>query len=348
MNPSNTCEELNLKQTILYSLGAIASFHLAYSFAQCSFLIAVYLFCLFRLTHLNTPRKAFYIGLAIGIAIYAPQLAFFWNLFQGAAIALWLVLAFWIGLFLLLSQQTRKKLGAKYLALLVPFLWIGLEYFRSELYYLRFTWLNAGYAFSNSPGILKISGVYGIGFLLMAMIAALSLFSRKISCASTTAFIALLGLVLNLPGRNSNSASPPRALFVAGVQMEFPSEAGVISALDRLVKKFPEAELLLVSEYTFDGSAPDQVKQWCEANQKYLVVGGKDPLPEGKFYNTAFVIGPKGEIVFQQAKSVPIQFFKDGLPAAEQKLWESPWGKIGICICYDLSHLLRSQLSARR
>ena len=37
-------------------------------------------------------------------------------------------------------------------------------------------------------------------------------------------------------------------------------------------------------------------------------------------------------------KSVPIQFFKDGLPATEQKLWDSPWGKIGICICYDLSY----------
>ena len=35
---------------------------------------------------------------------------------------------------------------------------------------------------------------------------------------------------------------------------------------------------------------------------------------------------------------MPIQFFKDGLPAPEQKVWNSPWGKIGICICYDLSY----------
>src|SRR5262249_35811107 len=47
---------------------------------------------------------------------------------------------------------------------------------------------------------------------------------------------------------------------------------------------------------------------------------------------------PTGEIVFRQGKKVPIQFFKDGLPAAEQKLWNSPWGNIGICICYDLSY----------
>ena len=35
---------------------------------------------------------------------------------------------------------------------------------------------------------------------------------------------------------------------------------------------------------------------------------------------------------------MPIQFFKDGLPAPKQEVWNSPWGKIGICICYDLSY----------
>jgi apolipoprotein N-acyltransferase len=37
-------------------------------------------------------------------------------------------------------------------------------------------------------------------------------------------------------------------------------------------------------------------------------------------------------------KSVPIQFFKDGLPAPEQKLWHSPWGEIAMCVCYDMSY----------
>lgn len=37
-------------------------------------------------------------------------------------------------------------------------------------------------------------------------------------------------------------------------------------------------------------------------------------------------------------KSVPVQFFDDGQPAKEQRVWNSPWGKIGICICYDLSY----------
>ncbi len=340
MNPPNPCLELNLKQTVLYSVGAIASFHLAHTFAQCSFLIAVYLFCLFRLSNLKTSRRAFYIGFAIGMAIFAPKLRFFWNIFNAAAIALWAVLAFWIGLFLLLAQLARKQFGAKNFVIIVPFLWMGLEYFRSELYYLRFSWMNAGYAFSDSPSALKLFsvGVYGIGFLLMGIIAAISLFQRNISCILTTAFIALLGLIVNLPVPNSDSTHPSRTLPVAGVQMEFPSEPGVIFALNKLIQKYPEAELIVLSEYTFDGPIPALVKDWCAANQKYLIAGGKDVLPEGNYYNTAFVIDPKGEIIFRQVKSVPIQFFKDGLPAPEQKLWNSPWGKIGICICYDLSY----------
>ena len=37
-------------------------------------------------------------------------------------------------------------------------------------------------------------------------------------------------------------------------------------------------------------------------------------------------------------KSVPIQFFLDGRPAVAQRLWDSPWGKLGFCVCYDLSY----------
>ena len=76
----------------------------------------------------------------------------------------------------------------------------------------------------------------------------------------------------------------------------------------------------------------------AERNHRYLVVGGKDPAPKNNYYDTDFVVGPNGDIVFRQGKSVPIQFFKDGLPAPKQELWNSPWGKIGFCVCYDLSY----------
>jgi apolipoprotein N-acyltransferase len=94
----------------------------------------------------------------------------------------------------------------------------------------------------------------------------------------------------------------------------------------------------MLSEYTFQEPVPKSVRDWCASNQVYLVVGGKEPLGDTNFYNMAYVIGTNGTIVHQQVKSVPIQFFKDGLPAPERRVWDSPWGKLGVLTCYDLSY----------
>src|SRR5438309_5783768 len=138
------------KRALLLSVGSVAAFHLAYGFPPLNFLIVVYLYCLFQLAALPTPRKAFYFGLVIGYAVYAPHLTFFWTIFGWPAVALWTVLAFWLGLFVALARVCRRKFG-RLAILLVPFVWTGLEYYRSELYYLRFSWLDVGYAFSASP-----------------------------------------------------------------------------------------------------------------------------------------------------------------------------------------------------
>ena len=76
--------------------------------------------------------------MVVGFACFAPQLGFFWNIFGPAAIALWLVLALWLALFVVLTHLAIATLGLKRAAFLTPFFWTGLEYFRSELYYLKF------------------------------------------------------------------------------------------------------------------------------------------------------------------------------------------------------------------
>jgi apolipoprotein N-acyltransferase len=148
--------------------------------------------------------------------------------------------------------------------------------------------------------------------------------------------IAFIILAFWFPLPSGVNQRPP--LSIAGVQMEFPSPNVLPKALDKALGKNPDAQIFVLSEYTLDGPVPDSLKQWCREHARFLVVGGKDPVGTNDYYNTAFVVGTNGEIVFRQAKSVPIQFFKDGLPAPVQEVWNSPWGKIGICICYDLSY----------
>lgn len=128
------------------------------------------------------------------------------------------------------------------------------------------------------------------------------------------------------------------SLKLVGVQMEFPPVGIIPKMLDQALAKNPYAPIFVLSEYTLDGPVPDSLKNWCRDNARFLVVGGKDFVTNDVYYNTAFVVSTNGEIVFRQAKSVPIQFFHDGLPAPKQEVWNSPWGKIGIGICYDLSY----------
>jgi apolipoprotein N-acyltransferase len=271
---------------------------------------------------------------------FGPQLWFLWTIFGPAAFVLWLILAFWIGLFVALARLCGIQFGPRLAVVVIPIVWMGVEYFRSELYYLRFSWLNVGYAFStNCPPAFSLLGVYGVGFVLMLLATGLSVLPVRTAAICGTVSLVVLSLLANFPAalplKSEKSAAPLR---VAGIQMEFPVPAEVESALNRLIQQYPEAELLVLSEYTFDGPVPQRIKAWCQRHRRYLIVGGKEPVSNSQFHNTAFVIGPDGEVVFRQAKCVPIQFFKDGLPAPEQKVWDSPWGKLGICICYDLSY----------
>ncbi len=347
---AETCagfQPLKWWQAGLLVLGAAGCFHAAYTPAQSgplALLIVGYVGCLVQLARMRTTRLAFYAGLLTGLACFAPQLGFFWNIFGAAAIALWVVLAFWIALFVALAHAALVRFGVKRAVWLIPFLWTGLEYFRSELYYLKFAWLNVGFVFAGWWIIPfgKI-GVYGVGFCVVAY-ATLGLLSswevrisKSVRILISIVIIIIIPLLL-LPALVKFKIRPEPNFRVAGAQLEFPIPSELVQSLDKLVAAHTNLDLIVLPEYTLDGPPTEQLKDWCRDNKKFLIVGGKEPAPGNNFYNTAFVIGTNGEVVFKQAKSVPIQFFKDGLPAPEQRVWESPWGKIGICICYDLSY----------
>ena len=191
-------------------------------------------------------------------------------------------------------------------------------------------------------------GMYGTGFFVFCVITVFLFYRGKIS--SCLAKITLVEVILIfvllwilaaafLPALADSKRKLPKptTLFV-GVQMEFPSQAVIPQILNQALAKNTNAAIFVLSEYSLDGGVPDSLKNWCRDNSRFLVIGGKDFVTNDVYYNTAFVVGTNGEIVFKQAKSVPIQFFHDGLPAPKQEVWNSPWGKIGICICYDLSY----------
>lgn len=331
---------LGWKGGIGWSLTATGAFQLAHTVVDLWFLYGVFLFACLKLTGLRSNRVTLRVAWLLGLAVYGPQLKFFWTIFGPAAVALWLVLATWLGVFLLLVRNVRQQFGAVAAVLLTPFLWTGVEYFRSELYFLRFSWLSAGYLWSDLPQLkwIALPGIYGVGFGLSALAAAIHALRPRVASGVGFAALLLLGAWSRLPVSVPSMDPTAINLKVAGVQLEFSSELELGESLEALRQAYPDTQLFVVSEYSFDGPVPGRIRNWCRTNRTYLVAGGKDFVNDDAFYNTAFVIGPAGEIVFQQAKSVPIQFFKDGLPAVRRQPWESPWGKLGICICYDLSY----------
>jgi apolipoprotein N-acyltransferase len=326
---------------LVWVVVAAVAFHLAYLSAKTVFFAVVYLFALLQLTKGETCRKRFYPGLVVGVAIAGVQLAFFWKIFSQGAIALWFVYAFWIALFVALVPVCRALPGwTRWLA--VPFLWTGLEYFRSELYYLRFSWLSPGYGFAEGgwESVFRNLGTYGFGFVLMGVACAGAAWWKRSRARALAILFAGAGMIY-VAGWMFDSPRTGAArtqVKVTGIQMEFPTEKEVLLRLDELVKRHPETELIVLSEYVFDEPVPQKVREWCRKSGKYLIAGGKAPLGSTNFYDTAFVVAPSGEVVFQQTKAVPIQFMKDGLPAPEQRVWDSSWGKIGMCVCYDLSY----------
>jgi apolipoprotein N-acyltransferase len=363
----STASPLSGRAATLLAVGSVASFHLAFMVAPLSWLVLAYLGCLFTLRRLATARQAFYVGLAIGVGVFVPQMGFLWTIFQAAAIPLWLILALFHAAFLLLLNRVEFRLGTKWAVTLAPVLWCGIEYFRSEVWWLRFAWFTAGSVFVYGPqSLLHDAGVYGAGFVGGAYVALSSAWlPKRRTLGWLLLWISVTAIIIGwlLPA-NSTSTMEGKRLRVAGLQLEFPAVPDVFTGLNKLAKAHPEAELLMLSEYTFaDGPPPESVKAWCRRNGKWLVVGGKQPIEPGsrrgneadapahaplrlltsaatkeRFYNTAFVISTNGEVVFTQAKSRPIQFFADGEPAPSQRVWESPWGKLGIAICYDASY----------
>ena len=320
---------------------SVACFHAAYTslkYPAAGLLIFGYAYGLVRLTDQPSVRRAFYFELTAGFLCFAPQLFFFWRIFNAAAIVLWLVLAFWIGLFAAIVCGSIRRWGKVKAAWLIPIVWTGIEYFRSELYYLKFSWLNIGYAL---PVGSTIFGMYGMGFFVFAIIVVFYYWRVfKVTWFETILILGILFIVLALylPTLAKSKWRMTRPITFVGIQMEFPPQNAIPKLLNQAFAKNTNAPIFVLSEYTLDGPVPDSLKNWCREHSRYLVVGGEEPVGTNNYYDTAFVVGTNGDIVFKQVKSVPIQFFKDGLPAPEQKVWDSPWGKIGLCVCYDLSY----------
>lgn len=90
----------------------------------------------------------------------------------------------------------------------------------------------------------------------------------------------------------------------------------------------------------------------------YLVGGSMPELCDGKIYNTSFVFDPRGSQIARHRKThlfdVCIkngQVFRESdslAPGRDVTTFTTPWGVMGLCICFDLRFVELSRLLALR
>ncbi|MCM8532305.1 MAG: carbon-nitrogen hydrolase family protein [Lentisphaeraceae bacterium] len=328
---------LTTKQLMGYAALSSASYIAISTSSYFIFMLPFFYIGLFKISSAKNSRVSFYLGLLVGLTISAYHLRFFANIFQSASIALWLILAFWISLFCIVANLLQKRVSERSIVWCTPCLFFLIDVFMCEMYQLKFTWLNTGFfTYKNANNLLiNITGIYGFS-LLIFLLSLYALHSKKKKIYLPTLSLCL-GVLNILP---SQISIPTEGPIVSGVQLEFPDDKDVLEGLEKTKEKHPQTDIFLLSEYTFLYEVPREVKEWCKSNKTYLVCGSKifTDSTQKEFYNSATVVNPQGEIEFTQTKSVPIQFFSDGIAATKQELWYSPWGKFGLAICYDLSY----------
>jgi predicted amidohydrolase len=110
-------------------------------------------------------------------------------------------------------------------------------------------------------------------------------------------------------------------------------------------------------KYAEEEEKSKTVEMLREASSKFgiYVVGGSIPEKEnGQLYNTSYVLNPRGEICGKHRKvhlfdvdiKDGIRFMESDYLSAGEKItvFDTPYGKAGLCICYDIRfpELIRS------
>ncbi len=307
-----------------------------------SFLIWIALIPLLYIIFHSDRHITYIAGLIFSIVFYYGTLYWIVSVFSVFGLILIFILCLIPVFFSVVVNFLRKLPGFMIYGPMV--IWTALEFFRSEIWWLKFSWMNLGYSQHDVLLILQfasIFGQYGLSLLIVFVNSCLlyAFVNRK---DQKKAMISLIGVVLTLTtvigyGSITLDTYDPD-IDVALIQ----DESSVFSVYNHLIEQV-SADIILLPEYSipkYIDESPDILSQISEITQSkdaYLIAGGKDRTDEGQ-YNTAYVFDPQGDIIGTYYKMNPIQFFDDGLPGTEFSVHETAFGPIGVLICYDMDY----------
>lgn len=344
---------------MLYGAGAItgAGILAAFTWNEAGFLAWVaFIPLLAAIRQAATAREAGHSAAVAGLIFYGIGLSWFYKVFGPMAAGFWCVFALWMVLHAVLLwwvwhhwvAPNPSRCRQAVWALLAGLLWVGVEYFRCEVWWLANSFLALGYSQSASLPFLQfasLGGVYGLSALIVIVNAFFSIASRRhpwpgFIAAGLLATVGLWGQARL--HRSLDNPTTPR--WVALIQDEsFNVDRLIALSSQEGVRK---ADILVWPEYGFlvpPGGLASYQKWLCKRLEGLpgmrIVSGAVIPgaNPQGRKENFTWVFDSSNQYLGRYDKHHPIPYVEKKLtPNKSVKPIETPLGRIGIQICYDL------------
>ena len=286
-----------------------------------------------------SPRRAFYLGFCHGMLVYGYLLSWFWLIFRHGAVGLFALLAVFTGLFALLFRSAAGRVKSPWLlAPVAGVIWTAVEFYRCELFVLRFAWLTPGMALG-ANWLTPWVGVYGVSLLVVLGSVLLAVRATREAGALLASALLALGF-FGMPKVKPSGDT----VRVAAIQ----AEDGTLDDYVRMTRRISRrrAQLVVWPEYAIpydirraDVTKLDRIRELAQ-RMDGLVVFGTKTRPESKpsrWYNTALAVDGAG-VVGEYYKMQPVHFFDDGEPGRLAEPIATSLGRMGTPICFDFDY----------
>ena len=238
-----------------------------------------------------------------------------------------LILGLFVGVFALVLARGIRKWGVQ-LLLVAPFVWSALEWLRLSL--TGQLWNAIGYSQAYQPTLIqpaRWSGVYAVGFLIVAINAALALLVVKRTAKAALlagGVIAVVGIVIFASYATSPSLnSAPSQVQVVAIQPNVPMNLvksdGELSQLrsrhitmsENALQKMADdgtARLVIWPEspmnfsYSGDQQFRELVARFATANRTSVLFNSLEPASNDGLLNSAVLINEQGGLIAQYDK----------------------------------------------
>ncbi len=288
-------------------------------------------------------------GILVGLVFYCQSLSWVFGITGLLGVILIVVYSVIMGLSFRVAKLLSLRLGTAALWWILPVAFVGQEVLRSEgLSQLRLSYAALGYSQAPNVWVSQIASIGGVYLLSFFVVCANSAFAYAVYRRTLGSLIpivlvaltVLIGWFISKYSVNTGAAVFP----VACIQSECPNDREYIDLARKAMESPDRPRFLVLPEHTIEGDADRphpfvaQLSRIAREFQAYIVVGAHVRAPIGlecDYDNVALLIGPNGEIIGHQAKSVPVPFFHDGNPARSQRIFPTDVGELGLCVCFD-------------